>query len=290
MSSLVTLITVNYRQPKVTLELLKSIKEEQKSDLQVILIDNDPLEWVDFEPVLPGIQVIRTKENLGYAGAVNLGIAAAKGSFYFLVNNDTEINSNLIPNLLACFEDPNVGAVCPVIRYYDRPDMIQYAGLTAINSFTGRNKMLKTLPEGNRETSFFHGAAVMLSANAVSKAGLMSESYFLFYEELDWSLQIKDAGYKIVVSPNAFIYHKESISTGKNSPLKLYYLTRNRIHFMRKNSESFFVFLLFFCLVSFPKKWLSLYLNNETLHRKAYLRAIMDSVISPKFGIQHWAA
>lgn len=290
MSASVTLITVNYRQPKVTLELLKSIQEVQFHDLEVILIDNDPLEWWDYESALSGIQVIRTKENLGYAGAVNLGITAAKGSYYFLVNNDTEINPHLIQNLLTCFEDPKVGAVCPVIRYYDRPDLIQYAGLTAINSFTGRNKMLKALPDGNCETSFFHGAAVMLSAKAVNKSGLMSESYFLFYEELDWSLQIKEAGYKILVSPNAFIYHKESISTGKNSPLKLYYLTRNRIHFMRKNSESFFIFLLFFCLISFPKKLLSLHLNKENLHIKAYLRAFRDGIVKPKFGMQDWAA
>jgi GT2 family glycosyltransferase len=290
MKPLVSLITVNYRQAEVTLALLKSIRESQVESLEVILVDNDPTEWVDFESALPGIVVIRTKENLGFAGANNLGMAKAQGSHFLLVNNDTEINPNLINQLLSCFSDPRVGAVCPIIRYQEDPTKIQFAGFTPINSFTGRNELLKSLPSLVEETPYFHGAAVMISAEAVRKAGLMCESYFLYYEELDWSIRVRNAGYKILVSPDAFIDHKESISTGKNSPLKLYYQTRNRVHFMRRNSDTYLVFLIFFCMISFPKKWLSLQWNSEKPHLRAYIKAFRDGVVNPQYGMQDWAA
>ncbi|TDQ17052.1 hypothetical protein DFQ04_1700 [Algoriphagus boseongensis] len=290
MKPLVSLITVNYRQAEVTLALLKSIRESAVPALEVILVDNDPVEWVDFESALPGIQVIRTEKNLGFAGANNLGMKKAQGSYFLLVNNDTEINPNLIHQLLSCFSNPTVGAVCPIIRYHEDPTKIQFSGFTPINSITGRNELLKTLPRLVAETPYFHGAAVMISAEAVKKSGLMCDSYFLYYEELDWSIRVRNAGFKILVTPNAFIDHKESISTGKNSPLKLYYQTRNRVHFMRKNSGSFLLFLIFFCLVSFPKKWLSLQFRREKPHLKAYTKAFQDSIISPQYGMRDWAA
>jgi GT2 family glycosyltransferase len=69
----------------------------------------------------------------------------------------------------------------------------------------------------------------------VDKAGLMPECYFLYYEELDWSERIREAGFTIWYEPNARIFHKESVATGRMSPLKQYYLTRNRLFYVRRN-------------------------------------------------------
>src|SRR6185436_16210636 len=92
-------------------------------------------------------------------------------------------------------------------------------------------------------------------SRVVEEAGMLNEPYFLYYEELDWSEQIKKKGYKIYYQPKSLIYHKESMSTGKASTLKTFYLTRNRILFMRRNAPkgAFLVFMLYFLFFTMPK-------------------------------------
>ena len=88
-------------------------------------------------------------------------------------------------------------------------------------------------------TPYAHGAAMLIKREAIEKVGLMPECYFLYYEELDWSMMFTRAGYKIWYEPKCTIYHKESQSTGPNSPLRTYYLTRNRLLLVRRNPQEF---------------------------------------------------
>jgi GT2 family glycosyltransferase len=285
-SPIVSLITVNYRQPAVTLALLESIRLIDFPTLEVIVVDNDPVDNVDFEAALPGLKLIRTDHNLGFAGANNVGMKAANGDYFLLVNNDTELNEGLIDQLLSSFVSKDIGAVSPVIRYFDEPDKVQFAGFTSIHPITGRNQTLKTQSSGLTETAYFHGAAVMVPAQVVRESGLMSEEYFLYYEEVDWSVRIRANGYRLMVCHNATILHKESVSTEKNSPLKTYYQTRNRVHFMRKNSNSFLLFLAFFLLISVPKIAISLKFAGSKPHIQAFKRAIQHSLFDTKYGKQ----
>ena len=88
----------------------------------------------------------------------------------------------------------------------------------------------------------------MVRKSAIDEIGPMPVDYFLYYEELDWCEQIRKAGFAIYFVPNVTVYHKESASVGKQTAMKAYYLTRNRILFMLRNASRFqlFVFLLFF--------------------------------------------
>lgn len=76
---------------------------------------------------------------------------------------------------------------------------------------------------------------MMVKREVIEKAGSMPECYFLYYEELDWSMRIRHAGYDIWYDPSCTIYHKESRTTGQSSPLRTYYMTRNRFLFARRN-------------------------------------------------------
>jgi GT2 family glycosyltransferase len=251
--------------------------------VEVILVDNGKLgdDTSFYQEILPKVQVINSEQNLGFAGANNLGIQKATGDFFFFLNNDTVLGEGVIETLLSGFSIPGTGAVCPVIRYAENPEKIQFAGFTAIHPLTGRNKLDQALSAHPwKESHYFHGAAVMISRQNVKQMGEMPEDYFLYYEELDWSQRLRDLGLKILVSQEVSILHKESISTGKNSPLKVYYQTRNRIHFMRKNANSFVVFLLFFLLISLPKNWLKL----RQAHAKAFRRGVLDALIFQKTG------
>jgi GT2 family glycosyltransferase len=102
-------------------------------------------------------------------------------------------------------------------------------------------------------TPYAHGAAMMVRRKAVDKAGLMPECYFLYYEELDWSMMMRRAGYDIWYEPAATIYHKESQSTGQNSPLRTFYITRNRLLYVKRNVdniEKYISFIYLICIVA----------------------------------------
>lgn len=258
----VSIVTVNFRQAAVTCDLLHSIAKLSYPKLETFVVDNGSLEdcSAQFKAQLPDVQVIVSKENLGFAGGNNLAIAKAKGDFVFLVNNDTVLSDGLIEALIARCQQPGVGAASPKIKYFDTPNIIQYAGFTPVNPLTGRNQAIGQgeVDEGQhdkaRAVPYGHGAALMLRREVIEKIGLMPENFFLYYEELDWCEQIRRAGYQIWYEPASFILHKESISTGKASPLKTFYLTRNRLFFMRRNyfGWKLAAFLLFFCTVSLP--------------------------------------
>lgn len=282
---LISIITVNFNQPEVTLELLESLKESAYKNYEVIVVDNGST--VNPEETLknrfPEVHYIRSGENLGFAGGNNLGIKKAKGDFLFFINNDTEITPSLFEELLNSFgENQAIGVVSPKIKYFYNPTLIQYAGYTPVSSFTGRNMAIGQREEdlGQHDqvcyTSYAHGAAMMVKREVIDQVGGIPEEYFLCYEELDWCAKISAAGYKILYQPKAIIFHKESVSMGSTSPLRLYYMTRNRILFMRRNfsKRDFMVFLLFFSVVSAPKASLLYLLKGQFEHFRAYCKAI----------------
>src|SRR5690606_29058437 len=87
------------------------------------------------------------------------------------------------------------------------------------------------------ETGYCHGAAMICRRSDLEKVGLMAENFFLYYEELDWCEKFRRAGFRIGFTGKAKIYHKESMSVGKESRLKTYYMVRNRWLFIRRNTK-----------------------------------------------------
>ncbi len=259
----ISIITINYRQMEVTLQFLESTKSLTYPNFEILLIDNGCLE--DYSTTIasrfPKVIYFISKKNLGFAGANNLGMTKAKGDFFFIVNNDTEVTPNLLQHLISpFFENNKIGAVSPKIKYFDHPTVIQYAGFTKINRFTGRNTIIGFNEEDKgqhdvaRNTSYAHGAAMLVKRAVIESTGLFYEGYFMYYEELDWSERMVKQGYEIYYQPLGVIYHKASFSIGKNSPLKTYYHTRNRILFMRRAylPSQLIVFYLYYTLVVMP--------------------------------------
>jgi GT2 family glycosyltransferase len=121
---------------------------------------------------------------------------------------------------------------------------------------------------------------MMISAAALKEVGLMPEIYFLYYEEFDWCEQFKRKQYKIYYQYQSLIYHKESMTTGKNSPLKTYYLTRNRILFMRRNVKlpARIFFLFYLMMFTIPKNTLSFIIRKEKAHLKAFWKGIFWNI------------
>jgi GT2 family glycosyltransferase len=284
---LISIITLNWNTRSVTCDLLRSIREHNTyQNIEVIVVDNaskeDPTEA--FMAAYPSAKIVRNAENLGFSGGNNAGIRVATGDYFFIVNNDTEFTPGLLEGLLQVFAlHPDAGMASPKFHYFFEKGVIEYAGYGNINLFTGRNGMI-----GHREkdhgqydemkpTHYAHGGAMMVPRAIIEEVGLMPEAFFLYYEELDWSEQVKRKGYKIYYQPASLIYHKESMTTGKSSPLKTFYLTRNRILFMRRNTPwpGFLVFAAYFFCFTIPKNSLSFLFKGQKEHLRSFWKGIL---------------
>jgi GT2 family glycosyltransferase len=284
--ALVSIVTINYNQAEVTRQFLESSRLLTYSVVEIIVVDNasEPALHTCIDPdQYDNLHLIRSERNLGFTGGNNLGIEAAKGDFIFIVNNDTELTPTLLDKLLEPFQlDPRIGVTCPKIKFYDSPDVLQYAGYNSMNMYTGTATPvgLNQADTGQYDspgvTNFAHGCAMMVRREVINQVGRFAERFFLYYEELDWSQRIKDAGYLIYYQPSAYILHKESVSVGPQNPMKTYYLTRNRILYMRRHCSPTqrLIFYLFFAGCVFPKHMASYLLQGKLTHARAFAKGV----------------
>lgn len=239
-----SIITVNYNGRKDTERLIESLRNYLSIPYELIVVDNGSVknEAASLQKKYPFLKTIRSEQNLGFAGGNNLGIRQAAGDYLFFLNNDTFVQDDSISYLIdAMKQKPLLGGVSPKIIFADTEGGIQFAGYTLLSRITLRNRLIGYREQDSgqynkpRPTPYLHGAAMFIRREAIEKAGMMPEIYFLYYEELDWSLQIRRRGYELEYNPSATIYHRESSTTGQNSPLRMFYITRNRLLFARRN-------------------------------------------------------
>ena len=226
--------------------------------MEVIVVDN--ASKLDEASVISGrcpqVKVIRNDKNLGFAGGNNIGIKEAKGDYILLINNDTYFKDFNIDTLIERLESSDrIGIICPKLRFAWGNNPIQFAGYTHLSSITLRNKAIGFGKEDNGQydtahlTPYAHGAAMLIKREALEKVGLMPECYFLYYEEIDWSMMFTRAGYEIWYDPACTVYHKESQTTGQNSPLRTYYITRNRLLLVKRNYKGIYKYLSYIYLI-----------------------------------------
>ncbi len=243
----ISFVTVNYNGLEHTRALLNSLKViEGLFTFEVIVVDNgsseNQAEILALE--YPNHIVIRSDINLGFAGGNNIGIRRSSARYIMLINNDTIIPDGSLKELISFMDsNPQAGGVSPRIQFMNPPGSVQFAGYTQLTRITLRNSIIgySETDKGQfmtvTETPYLHGAAMLVKREAIEKAGLMCEDYFLYYEELDWSMRLTESGYKLWYVPQALVIHKESMSTGNDTPLKRYYMTRNRLLFAKRNRK-----------------------------------------------------
>ncbi len=280
-----SVITVNYNGLKDTCALIESIPFNE--NMEVIVVDNASLqdEASLIQKKYPQVKIIRSEKNLGFAGGNNLGIQESDGKYLFLVNNDTVFEDFNVQALIDRLESsPRIGMICPKIRFTWGNKPIQYAGYTPLSKITVRNQAVgygeedKCQYDTTHPTPFAHGAAMLIKREAIEKVGLMPEDYFLYYEEIDWSMMFTRAGYEIWYDPACTIYHKESQSTGQDSPLRTYYITRNRLLLVKRNWQGIYKYLAFCyltCIVA-PRDIIKHTLKGKLDLSKAVCKGVGD--------------
>ena len=292
MEIIVSIITINYNGLKDTCELIESLPLEDKS-LEVIVVDNASKEDEAsvIEARYPAVKTIRSNKNLGFAGGNNIGIKAAQGKYLFFINNDVILKPQTsgISHLISRLEtDAKIGMVCPKIRFAWGDNPIQFAGYTPLSRYTMRNSSIgfgesdKGQYDTAHITPYAHGAAIMVKREVLEKVGLMPECYFLYYEELDWSMMFTRSGYSIWYEPACTIYHKESQTTGQNSPLKTYYLTRNRLLFVKRNIHGLrrYITYTYLLLVVAPRDICKYILHRQFNLASATIKGIFNFHLS----------
>lgn len=284
---LVSIVTLTWNTTDITCDFLRSINEHcSYPSLEIIIADNgskeDPTEV--FKAIRPDVKVILNGKNLGFTGGNNVAIDAATGDYLFIVNNDTEFTPGLLEGLLEVFDQyPDAGVVSPKFHYFFQKGTIEYAGYPPINVFTGRNSKVGCREEDKGQynnittTGYAHGGAMMVPRKIIDEIGGLPDEFFIYYEEFDWCAQIKRKGYQVYYQPKSLIYHKESMTTGKSSPFKTFYLTRNRILFMKRNmtTGNFLIFLTYFSLFTVPKNSAVFLLKRQMHHFRSFWKGIM---------------
>ncbi|MDR0988017.1 MAG: glycosyltransferase family 2 protein [Prevotellaceae bacterium] len=290
--SLVSIITVNYNGWKETCEMIESFRHHEPHPYEIIVVDNAS-HGDDFRQIAarcPEVKLVRSERNLGFAGGNNLGIAKAVGKYLFFINNDTLIKEPVLGALVGRMQqNKQIGGVSPMLKYVSEPDLVQYAGFTALSPVTLRNKMI-----GEREadrgqystacrTGALHGAAMMISREVLRKVGEMTAVYFLFYEEFDWSMRIERAGYELWYEPAAVVYHKESTTIKRNTTFREYYLSRARILFARRlfTGATKWLSCCYLCAVAAPKKSMVYAWHGEFKLAMAVLRGTAKGLFLP---------
>lgn len=288
---MVSVITVNYNGLKDTMNFLNSFHTYILStDYEMIVVDNGSTinEAEIISKHFGWVKTVRSEKNLGFAGGNNLGIKEAAGDYLLFINNDIIISSDfLLPLTSRLFSDEKAGIVSPKIIYDD--GRLCYGGCEPLGKYLIKIKYINNEndPRINiqSETPLAHGAAMMVKRKVTETVGIWPENYFLYSEEVDWCLDIKKAGYTIWYEPASVVCHIGSQSTGKNSPLRYYYNTRNRFLLYKRNLKGItrLVSTLYELAIAVPQRCINLAFNKKFSMISPVLLGVIDAM-SDKFG------
>ncbi|HNQ04173.1 MAG TPA: glycosyltransferase [Thiobacillaceae bacterium] len=246
----VAVIVLNWNGKKDTMECLESVLSIDYPNFEVIVVDNGSTDGsqATIRERFPAVALIETGLNLGYAGGNNVGIRRALSDintkYVLILNNDLTVDKHLITNLVgAAILDPKIGLAGPINYYFDEPDKIwaSYArqrrvGIPGHNLST--NDICTPCRHGIMQVDALVGSAIMIKRPVFETIGLLDEDFFLCYEEFDFAMRARNAGYKIIACSAAAVWHKIGQALGADeSPMRTYFNTRNRLLWAKKHLD-----------------------------------------------------
>jgi hypothetical protein len=245
----VSIIILNWNGLDDTIECLDSLKKITYPDYRVVLVDNGS-KGKDVQALRERfgdyIHIIENDKNYGFAEGNNIGIRYAldslKPDYILLLNNDMVVAPDFLNELVEVAEkDASIGIAGPKIYYYDQPNRLQSAGgkiswWSGITSLIGCGEIDKGQFDHANDVDWVIGGGLLIKRQALERIGLLYWPYFAYFEEADWCTQCKKAGYRVVYVPGAKVWHKGAATTARIGGMRLYYMTRNRFLFMKRNA------------------------------------------------------
>lgn len=214
-------IVVNWNRADDTIDCLTALKHSIYPDLTVVVVDNgstdDSVSRINVAH--PDILLLKSEENLGFAGGNNIGIryALAHGADYvWLLNNDTKPDPEALSALAAkAKSDRQIGAVASICYYANAPSTVQAWGGSRVNLWIGYSG-LSLIPRDDDWFDSLNGTSILIKRSALEDVGLLDEGFFLYWEDTEFCLRLRKKGWRIAAARDSRVLHKVRASTGGN--------------------------------------------------------------------------
>ena len=305
----VSIIVLNWNGLKDTIGCLESLQKITYPNCEVIVVDNGSKgndAQILQERFGDYIHLIRNDRNYGYAGGNNIGIKYAwdKSSpdYFLILNNDVVVAPDFLTEMVkVAGDDKSIGIVGPKVYYYDFPNMIHSAGMK-INMWLGHFGSIgyKQLDAGQydaqQEVDSISGCCLLIKKEVIHQAGIFDESFFSYWDEVDYCFRAQRAGFRSIYVPQAIAWHKKVLKKKlwgklsyeeKASALAFYYWARNNFKFMRKHGTrgQYYTFLVHFfgCHLLFVTALCLLYHYNIR-QLIAFYRGVRDGLFNSEAG------
>lgn len=250
-------VIVNWKNPEKTTACIERVLNSKLCPSFIYVIDNHSeddsqrkilktlLRNSDKEKVDDRIIWIETLENIGYAGANNIGVLEiyknSKIDFIWIINNDVLVENNTLSSMHEHLrKNPNTGFVgTPIL--YEKTDKLQcYGGGThtpylGINRLLYKGKTVGNLPKSRRSPDYIMGCNLLTRRQVITNTGYMDEGYFMYSEEIDWQIRAKAQGWKIEVIDQSSVSHGTLKERRNRSDSYYYYKNRSAIRFVKKH-------------------------------------------------------
>lgn len=281
-------IILNWRQAALTQQCVAALQAMAYPALTILVIDNGSgdgsAEWLAAH-LPPDVQVRALPENLGFAAGCNVGLREALAKQYdlaLLVNNDAFAAPEMLVRLLK-ETAPDIGLLSPKIYYAAEPERIWFGGgrmsrRTLDLHETGRGELDGPRWAQSQDVDYLLGTCLLVNLAAVTAVGLLDEQFFMYFEDLDWSLRMRQTGYRLRLVAGAHLYHQVAVSSGGlETAGRRYHLARSGVIFWRRHARLGKPgLILLFRLGSGVKMVARLLVGGETAVLRAYLRGLRD--------------
>lgn len=275
---LVGIVVLNFNGKKCLLSCLRSLSALQYPHFFTVVVDNDSQDdsFSSAKQAFPQYIFIKNTENRGFAGGMNVGmkIALEAGAqWVWLFNNDATTEPDTLDTLMATARaHPQIGLLSPLI--YGRAGGALWFGKGRVNSLRMRAEhQLPSHEELSKEyypSAFLTGCALLVRKSLFEAIGGLDEHFFLYYEDVDYSIRAKNVGYEGVVVPGARVFHAEQ---SEERSEKIYYLVLSGLIFFKKQAHFYQKpYFLLYATIRRLKNVVDLFLGrkNAEVVRRAY--------------------
>ncbi|MGQ0601229.1 MAG: glycosyltransferase family 2 protein [Anaerolineales bacterium] len=290
-SPTVAVIVLNWNGLTDTLACVASLLRCDYSSATIVVVDNGSTDdsVTGIRAAFSQVTVLETGCNLGYVGGNNFGLEHARqlrADYALLLNNDTEVAPDFITRLVEVVQaDPQIGIAGPFIYYHVKPTTFWSVG-GQIDWRRGHTSMLgEGQPDAGQfgdqpfPVEFVTGCALLIRSEVMNRIGLLEERFFAYYEDTEWCVRARRAGYRVLSVPAAKVLHKITPEARFASNSLAYYLTRNRLLFLKLSHASSLAWA-YTLLMDIGRTLLSYSLRPKWRHkqlaRRAMLRGLLD--------------
>lgn len=237
----VHVVVLNWNNYSDTVSCLSSLRQLHYENYEVVVVDNGSADdsASQIRNTFPEVRVIETNRNLGFAGGCNVGIRYALGRdshFIWLLNNDTVVDPQALQTLVdKATSDDRIGAVGSAIYVMDDPTRLAAWGGGHVSFWLGHSRHF-LVPVPDSSVDFITGASMLIAREAIEQVGLLSEEFFMYWEDADFCYRLRDAHWKVGVAGRSRIWHKGSASVGQASVCLDAYFNASAVRFFRKHA------------------------------------------------------